>query len=315
MSKFQSQYCEALKRKYKKCQEHNKNLVLENAKLRKQNIDDKKQLNDIRRKMVGDLNAQLDEQDLSMALVNEKVDEQNTKISKLEKDLADKTQELEQEKEQHSRLKIENSSQRRNFLSDIKRLEQSPALSYTYSQVERDQQEKSNLQNQLEDQAGQIRAMADELEEYKKISENSVAKFNKQNSELDRYHKILVSLFSLINCDSNYYDQTTPFFESRHLLNRNLNCEFEISATDRIYKDFLNLVGPEARIRIKEIVEKGEFSVNKAGKTCDVNTVIFGKTLDMDARKSSTGLSLCFTEHKPSRLHKNHREKINHYGK
>ena len=136
----------------------------------------------------------------------------------------------------------------------------------------------------------------------------------KYQNELDRYREILNIIFTLVNSDPNYYGQTTPFFEYRHLANPD-NCEFEISPNDRVYKDFLNLVGPEAKIRIEEIVEKGEFTVDRSGKRCDVNTVIFGTKIDMDVKKSPSGLSLYFAKHNPDRMHKNHHDKYYHLSK
>ena len=222
------------------------------------------------------------------------------------------------------------SAQKRSLESEIKSLEQRAGFSYTYSQLQRDQQEKSTLEIQVEDQARDNQALSDEIKRYcilsiyliskilryKKMSENLNSKFKNIHSELNRYREILNIIFSLVNSDPNYYGQTTPFFEYRHLANPEIceYCEFEISPNDRVYKDFLNLVGPEAKIRIEEIAEKGEFKT-WSGKYSTVNTVIFGQTLDMDVKKSQSGLSFCFTKHNPARMHKDHRGKFNHFSK
>ena len=311
-TKYQSQYYDALKRKVKRCEEKNKKLN-----------EEKKELIEINRQIIKDMNkqheleleslrasmqAQLDDQDLSITLLNEKIDELNVNILTIEKNLAEKDDELEKEKNLHSLLKIENSAQQ----SQIKTLEERPTFDYTNTQVERDQQE-------ISDQASQIERLSGELEKNKKISEhyknlyqNSVTKCNYLDAELDRAFKILKKLFSMLTSDSNYFGQTTLNFQNRHLPNPNLICEFEISEKDQIFKQFLSLVGPEAKIRMDKICKTGEFIVNRSGQTCSVNTVIFGKTLDMDARKSNVGLSLCFTNHNPVRMHKNHSGKINH---
>ena len=314
-TKYQSQYYEALKRRIIKCQEtntklleENKKLVEQNDNLRKQKEEQREELIDIRRKMVASVQAQLDDQDLSITLLNEKIDQLNTNISDLEKNLAEKDEELEKEKNLHSLLKIEYSAQQ----SQIKTLEQRPTFDYTYTQVERDQQEISDQACQIERLSGEVEKNKKFFEYYKNLFENSVKKGHDRDLELNRAFKILRNVFSMLTSDSNYYGQTTLNFQNRHLPNPNLICKFEISQKDRIYKQFLSLVGPEAKIRMENICKTGEFEVNRSGQTCSVNTVIFGKTLDMDARKSDEGLSLCFTNHNPVRMHKNHSGKINH---
>lgn len=264
------------------------------------------------RSQLASLQAQLDEQDLSICLMKEEIEELNAKISNLNKDLAEKDKELEQAKNRNSELGFEISSQRTNFQSQIRRSEQSQNFNYTHSQVERDQQEIINQANQIQDLSDELENYKTKSEHYKNLYEKSIKKCDTQDAELDRAFKILTSVISLLNSDPNYNGQTTLNFQNRHLPNPKLKCEFEISCNDRIYKHFLSLVGAEAKIRMEKIVQTGKFPTTRPGISCNVNTVIFGKTLDMDARKSDVGLSLCFTSHNPVRMHKNHAGKFNH---
>ena len=217
------------------------------------------------------------------------LEELNTKISKLKKDLSYKDEEIQQLKNKNSKLN--------HFIVLF------TIYYYTSSQVKRElEQEKSEFTVRLQ----KI------FEKYKNKSQKSDSKINELQSELNRYQNILTSIFSMVNFHSNYYGQTTSNFENRHLPNQKLTCEFDISKNDRIYDHFLSLFAPEAKIRIQKIADTGEFETNRSGQFCTVNTVIFGKTLDMDARKSPQGLLLSFSKHNPARIHKNSYGQINH---
>ena len=222
----------------------------------------------------------------------------------------DKADELEQMENKNSQLKLENLTQRR----EIEALKYRAIFSSLYyTQVEREvEQEKSKFEERL---GSQIQDLSNEVEKYKNKSQNFDSKINDLHSELDRYQNILKSIFSMVNFHSNYHGQTTSNFENRHLLNQKLNCEFDISKNDRIYDHFLALVAPEAKIRIEKIANTGEFPTHRAGQFCTVNTVIFGQTLDMDARKSPQGLLLSFSRHNPARICKNSFGQINHLSK
>ena len=252
------------------------------------------------------LREQAEEQEFSITVLNEGLEELNTKISKLKKDLNDKDEEVQELENQNSQLNLDNLTQKRK----IGALEEKASLSYTSSQVEREvEQEKSKFEKQV---ASQIEDFSKEVEKYKNKTQKSDSKINELQSELNRYQNILTSLFSMVTSHSNYHGQTTHNFQNRHLPNQKLNCQFDISKNDRIYDHFLSLVAPEAKIRIQKIADTGEFETYRQGQFCTVNTVIFGQTLDMDARKSPQGLLLSFSKHNPARIHKNSYGQINH---
>ena len=308
--------------KLRKCEEKNKNLLElgnENAELRKQ-IEELIETN--RKQSVAwiteaskteekikSLNEKLEEQEFSIILTGVELRKVKTEVSNVTKELAEKKKDTQQLIKVNSQLRTDLSAQ----TSTIELLEQTASFPYTLSQVERDQQENSILETKVEHLSAQNQALSHEVKKCEKMLEDSISKFKNIESELNRYQEILNSIFSLFNSDSKYYGQTTPFFENRHLAERNLPLKFEISEHDRIFKHFLNLVGSEAKIRMEEIAVKGEFKTWSGNSF--VNNVIFGQTLDMDVKKSQSGLSFCFTKHNPARMHKDYRGKFNHFSK
>ena len=310
----------ALQRKLQKCVAKNKDLLNENDYFRKH----REELIQTNWKMrvswitevtgleekIKSQNEQIEAQEFSILLAGVELRKLKTEISNVTKELAEKNEHTQELIKVNTQLRTDLSAQ----TSTIELLEQTASFPYTLSQVERDQQEKSILETHVEHLSAQNQALSHEVKKYEKMSEDSISKFKNNESELNRYQEILNSMVSLFNSDSNYYGQTTPFFENRHLAERNLPLKFEISEHDRIFKHFLNLVGSEAKIRMEEIAEKGEFKT-WSGKYSPVNTVIFGQTLDMDVKKSQSGLSFCFTKHNPARMHQDHRGKFNHFSK
>ena len=132
--------------------------------------------------------------------------------------------------------------------------------------------------------------------------------------QLSRTGEIFVRFLELHNNHSNYSDQSTPNFQSRHLVNPSSTCEFEIAKNDELCIKILSQFGTQAKVRCEQIFNRGYFESFTVRRTVrsSVNTVVFGNSLDLDIRQATTGYLFSFKLHNPQRMVRDQTGKINH---
>lgn len=267
----------------------------------------KKELSDSKKKNK-DKNFTIKSLEKTVEKLRETILDQKNTISYQKKELAEKD-------EKNASLENELAvRKRRSESSRYQKLQQISDAQRDQNHIKKLQSDYELLQDQIEDYDIRIQELQSRVKKSEKIIEDNFQKEKAMKEQLSRTIEIFVRFLELHNNHSNYSDQATQNFRSRHLVNPSSLCEFEIAKNDELCLKVLSQFGTQAKERCEQIFNRGYFEAYTVRRTVrsSVNTVVFGNSLDLDIRQATTGYLFSFKLHNPQRMVRDQTGKINH---